>query len=454
MNIEKINKDDLNASITVSIEKTDYEPRVEKKIREYRQKANMPGFRPGMVPTGLIKKLYGKQILLEEINSLLSESLSSYIMENKLPILGEPIPNITEQKTIDWDNDNTYDFVFDVGFAPDFELELSQKDKINFYSIEPEEKSIDEHITSLAGRYGKYIDKEAIEGEEFIRADLSELDENGAPKEDGISVSEASIMVNIVKDEDVKKDFLGKKVGDRFPIDLKKAFENTSEIASMLKTDKKKVEKIESEFMLIIKQVSSYIPSEINQELFDKIFGENVVKSEEEFRQKIREELKKNLEMESDYKFYLDAREKLIEKTNLSLPDKFLKRFLLSSNNNDKLTPEKLEEDYPKYQEQFKWELIKNKIVKDQKIDISQDEMMQYAKHLTRMQFRQYGMNYIPDEYLENYATQTLESEDERRRIAEKILEDKVVKHIRESVKINTKEVSMPEFEKILSKNK
>lgn len=448
MNIVRKDIDSVNATITISIEKADYSEKVEKKLREYRKKANVPGFRPGMVPVGLMKKMYGKSILAEEINKMLSDELYNYIRENNINILGEPLPNITEQKEIDFSTEEDYDFVFDLGLSPEFEVELTKKDKIKYYQITPSEEMIGNQVKSYTSRYGRYAQEEVVEEKDMVKGELVEL-AGAEAKADGIAVNDAVLTPAYIRDEAIKALFVGAKVGDVITFNPKTAFENETEISSLLKIKKEEVAGIDSDFQLTISGITRYFEAELNQELFDKVYGEGVVTSEAEFRAKISETIQISLNNDSNYKFGIDARDALVAKyDNLVFPDAFLKRWLQASN--EKMTEESIEADYPKMIADLKWQLIKDKLGKANDVKVENDEVKDFARQIARSQFAQYGIPVeINDPILDNYTTDMLKKEDSLRNIIDKVYENKVLDLIKNSVKLDTKTVSIEEFNKM-----
>jgi len=447
MNIVKKDLDQNNAIVTLRIEKADYTEKVDKTLRDYRKKANIPGFRPGMVPAGLVKKMYGKAVLAEEINKLVSDNLYKYIRENNLNILGEPLPNETEQKTIDFDTQEDFEFVFDLGLAPEFEVELTKKDKVKFYTIAVSDEMIENQVKSYTGRYGKYIQEEEVEEKDMLKGELLEL-ENGKVNESGLKVKDATLTASYIKDDAQKALFIGAKKGDVITFNPSKAYENETEISSMLKISKDEAKNITSDFQLKIESITRYHESAIDQELFDKVYGESVVSSEEEFRAKIKENIQENLVSDSEYKFGVDAQEILIAKFDgLSFPDAFLKRWVLSSNQN--LTAETLEEDYSKMIADLKWHLIKDKLAKANDIKVEAADVEEYAKKVAKAQFAQYGMIGMDDEIITNYAKDMMKKEDTLKNMIDKVAEEKVFVVIKEAVKLDNKEISIEDFNKL-----
>ncbi len=447
MNIVRKDIDQNNAILTLSIEKADYTEKVEKTLRDYRKKANIPGFRPGMVPAGLVKKMYGKAVLADEINKMVSDELYKYISDNKINMLGEPLPNETEQKEIDFDTQEDFEFCFDLGLAPEFEVELTKKDKIKFYNITVSAEMIDNQVKSYQQRYGKYIQEETVEEKDMVKGELLEL-ANGKVNEKGIKLSDATLTPAYMKDEAQKAIFVAATKGAVVTFNPAKAFDNDAELASLLKVSKDDVKDITSDFQFTIESITRYHEAEINTELFDKVYGEGVVATEEEFRAKIKENIQENLTDDSDYKFGIDAREVVLEKYDaLTFPDAFLKRWVLATNKN--ITPETLEEDYPKMIADLKWQLIKDKIAKANDVKIEAEDVNGYAKKMAKAQFAQYGMIGMDDEILENYAKDILKKEETAKGIIERVVENKVFEAIKSAVKLDTKEISIDDFNKM-----
>jgi trigger factor len=447
MNIVRKDLDQNNAIVTLSIEKADYTEQVDKKLRETRKKANIPGFRPGMVPAGLIKKMYGKQMVAEEINKLVSDQLYNYIRDNNVNILGEPLPNQTEQKVIDFDTQEDFEFVFDLGIAPEFEVELTKKDKVKFYTITVSDEMIENQVKSYTGRYGKYIQEEVVEEKDMLKGELLEM-ADGKVNESGIKVQDATLTAAYMKDDAQKALFVGAKKGDIITFNPAKAFESETEVSSMLKISKDAAKEVVADFQLKIESITRYHESAIDQELFDKVYGEGVVTSEEEFRAKIKGDIQENLNSDSEYKFGIDAQKMLVDKYNdLIFPDAFLKRWVLSSNEN--ITPETLEEDFPKMIENLKWQLIKNKLEKANDVKVDRDDIDGYARKMAKAQFAQYGMIGMDDEIIANYAKDMMKKEETLRNVMEKVAEEKVLASVKESVKLENKEITIEEFNKM-----
>ena len=455
MNIEKEQIDDLNAVVHITLEKDDYEPRVETVLKDYRKKVNMPGFRPGKVPASLVKKMYGKAVLVDEINKLVSENLSSYITENKLDILGEPLPS-EKQQTIDFDNDEQFKFSFDLGLTPEVEVKLTKREKLPFYNIEVTDDMLDGQKKNVTSRFGTTEPREEAGEKSMLKGDFVQLDQKGEPLEDGIKAEDAVMSTAIIKTEKEKKKIVGAKVGDEIVFEPKKAFPNDTEISYLLKISKEEAAALEGKFRFTVKEITEYIDPELNQELFDKIFGPGKVTNEEEFTAQVKEDLENTLKMESEYKFTLDAKEKLMGKVDMKLPEEFLKRWIKATNQNKEeqdFTDEQIDQEMPRFLEDLKWQIIRNQLIKENDLKVEQQDVIDFAKKSAKLQFMQYGLNNVPDEHIESYAMDMLKNEDQQRSMAEGAINDKVMDFVKEAVKVEEKEVSRDEFNKLFEKS-
>lgn len=453
MNITRENIDELNAVLKVQVEKADYENRVNNILKDYKKKAQVPGFRPGKVPFGLVQKMYGTAILAEEVNKIISESLQNYFKEENLEILGEPLPNEKETSDIDWKSQGDFEFAFDLGIAPEIEIKLSKRDKIAYYQIEVDQQTRENTINNHARRFGQFVNATEVEDEEMLTGNFSQADEDGNIIENGITKEAASIALNMLKDENIKGMFKGAKINDIITFDLKKAYPNETEISSLLGIEKEAVEDLEPNFQFTITEIKKFVPHEINQELFDQVYGENTVTTLEEFEQKVEEEIKVSYLKDSDYRFAVDAKNKLIKKFNPELPNDFLKRWLFEINK-EKFTMEDIEKDYDKFAEDIQWQLIKNKIIKEAEIKVEMEEVKESAKELARYQFQQYGLFNLGEEHIDNYANEILKKQEDANRLFEKVAEDKVIDFVKEKVKLDEKEIGLDEFNKLFEKDK
>lgn len=449
MNILFENVDKVSALLTIQMEKADYEEKVNAALKDFRKKANMPGFRPGQVPMGMLKKRFGKEVTAEEVNKLLGEKLYGYIKDNNINMLGEPLPNEERQKQIDFETMESFEFVFDIALAPEFKAELTGEDAIDYYTIDVDDEMVNKQVDMYRQRGGNYNKVDTYQEKDMVKGLLAELDENGNTKEGGIQVEGAVMLPDYMKNEDEKAKFAGCKVNDVLVFNPNKAYDGHDvEISSLLKIKKEEAAAMTSDFSFQVEEITRFTPAELNQELFDQVMGEGAVKSEEEFRGKVKESLAAQFVNDSDYKFMLDVRTYLTGKVGkLEYPDALLKR-IMRLNNADK--DEKfVEENYDKSIEELTWHLIKEQLVKTYEIKVEQADVMEAAKEVTRMQFAQYGMVNVPDEVLENYAKEQLKKKEQVDGLVNRTVEHKLGQAIKAVVKLNAKTVSLDEFNKL-----
>lgn len=448
MNVSLINNDSVRGLIKLEIVKSDYEAAVEKSLRSFRQKANVPGFRKGMVPMGMVKKMYGKQALLEEVNRLVSDNLFKYIHENNLNILGEPLASEAEPSALDFDKDEDFVFNFDVALAPEININMSKEDTLPYYEVKIDDDMLNKQVEAYTANFGTYEAGEEVEEKDLVKGTVAEL-ENGAPKEGGVVVENAVLMPMYIKDEAEKAKFIGSKVNTVVVFNPNKAYEGAeAEIASFLHVEKEKVAELTGDFSFEIKEISRHKNAELNQELFDKVFGESVVTSEEEFRNKIREALAEQFTPQCDFKFLSDAREVLVKKAGeLKFADDILKRWLLVAN--EKNTAENIENDYPHIIEDLTYHLIKESLVKANGLKVQDADIEEFAKRVAKAQFAQYGMLSVPEDALENYAKEMLKNKQTLQNILDRAVEEKLAAWLKEQVTIDKKEVTADEFAKM-----
>jgi trigger factor len=439
MNVTRENIDALNATVRIDIDKADYEEKVEKKLREYRRTASIKGFRPGHVPVQMIRKMYGTTVLIDEVNNIVSETLSEYIKNENLDILGDPIPK-NDGHIFDPEKSDQFSFTFELGLAPEFEVNLNKKHKLTRYLIEPDTKMIADSIDSYTRRYGEFITAEAAEEKDMLKGIIESSD--GSVKNDA-----ATLSVEMVKDEEIKNSFLGKQAGDTIEFDLRRAFPNDYEIAGLLKKQKDEVKEFQGQYSIQIMEISRFVPAENNQELWDKVYGEGTVKSVTEFEAKVTEEIREFFNRETEYKLRTDARDLALAKTAFELPEEFLKRWLLRVN--EKTTAEDIEKDFDHFREDIRWQLIKNRVAKDNEVKITDEEILGEAKAFTRAQFAQYGLQYVSEEQVTSFAINFLKNEEEARRIAEKVLDTRVLGLLIDAVRVDEKRVTPEEFNKL-----
>ena len=449
MNVSLQNIDKVSALLTVKLEKADYQEKVDKALKSFRQKAQMPGFRKGMIPMSLIKKMYGKSVLAEEVNKLLSETVSKYIQDNKVNILGEPLPNEDKQPAIDFDTMDEFEFLFDIALAPDFKVEVSADDKVDYYDIEVSDEMVNDQIKAYTQRNGKYEKVDAYADKDMLKGLLAELDEAGNTKEGGIQEEGAVMMPAYMKNDEQKAVFANAKVNDVLVFNPHTAWDgNPAELASLLKVDKEAAVEVKSNFSFQVEEITRFVEGELNQEIFDQVFGEGNVKTEEEFRVKVKEAIAKQFVVDSDYKFLLDLRKVLMEKVGkLEFPDALLKR-IMRANNPDK--DEKFVEDnYDKSIEELTWHLIKEQLVKANDIKVEQQDIANMAREATRAQFAQYGMLNIPDELVENYVKEMLKKKESVEGLVNRVVETKLTDAIKPQVTLEHKSISAADFNKM-----
>jgi trigger factor len=450
MNINKEQIDDLNMVVSVEIGKDDYEPKVNEILRDYRRKANMPGFRPGKVPEGLIRKMYGKAVLIDEINKLVTESLQKYVEEQGLKTLGNPLP-VAKEEDLEWEIGNDYTFDFEMGLAPVIDINLSKEDQLVKYRITIDREQIDSEIEKYAGRFGRFTDVDAVtEFNEKITGDIVQLGEDAQPLPDGLSAEDASMLAALIKDEESKKPFENAKAGDEIVFNLSNTFPNEWEIASILKKkDKNEIGDIsESQFKFTVKTVQKYVNAEINQELFDKAFGEGVVADLEDFENRIKNSIASDLEESCNSKFSLDMRDYLMQKFDPSLPENFLRKCFKSAN--DEVVEEDFDREFPQVLENMKWELIADAVIRQYELKVDEQEIIEAAKAAARRQFSMYGLKNIADEYLSQYAMSMLKDEKSVRSMASQALERKIARTVIEFADVSIQEVSVEEFEELI----
>ena len=448
MDTSLISVDSVNAILKIEVKKADYQVKVDEAVKTFRKKANVPGFRPGTVPVGMVKKMYGKSILADEVNKLVGEGIYNYIQENKLNILGEPLPNQEKQQPVDFAKEEDYEFFFDIALAPEIKLDLTKKDKMDYFKIAIDEELVQKQISSYKANYGKYETvEEDAKPTDLLKGEVVEL-ENGTPKAGGIAVEGAVLMPSYMKDEEEQAKFANVKKEAQIVFNPGKAYDgNETEIASFLHIDKDAVEAIAPKFMFTVKEITRYKEADLDQALFDKVFGEGTVKTEVEFLDKIKESLSSQLAPDSDYKFLLDARALLENKVgDLTFPDAFLKRWLLTTGSEK--TAESLDAEYPKILEDLKFHLIKEQLAKDNDLKIEEADVRNVAMQAARVQFAQYGMVGMPDDVLANYANEMLKNKETSRNLVDKAMEEKIAACLKSLITLNEKEISLDEFKK------
>ena len=449
MNIKFESADKINGLMTVTIEQADYQEAVDKKLKEYRKKAQVPGFRPGMVPMGLIKKQYGTAVKVDEVNRILGEKLYEYIRENKIQMLGEPLPNQEKQQPQDLAGDGPFEFVFDIAVAPEFKAELTAKDKINFYTIKVDDKLIDDQVQMYASQAGEFVEAQEWSGNDTLKGDLRQLDAEGNTLEGGITTEGGMIMPSYIKGEDERKKFEGAKPGDIITFNPKKAYpDNDAGVAALLKVQKDDVKDMESDFSFQVTEIRHFQPAAVDEKLFERVFGEGV-KDEADFRQRIADGLKAQLAGNSDYKFLLDVREYVENKVgDLQFPEALLKRVMLQ-NNQDK-GEDFVEKNFEASIKELKWHLIKEQLVAAAQVKVEDADLKAVAKEAIRAQFAQYGMSNVPEDVLDNYAEEQLKKRENIDSFVDRAVDMKLTQALKGIVKLVEKEVTLDEFNKMM----
>ncbi len=444
MNITQDNLDNLNSVITVKINPEDYKERVEKAIKTQAKKAKLPGFRPGMVPPSHIKKMYGKNILVDEINTILNDTLTNYISENKLEVLGQPLPKIDDSKDFNWDFTDEFEFIYELGLAPEFDMDFSSKDTITYYKVKIDEETLASRITNLRKSYGKMSNPDVSADEDVLYADLKQLSADGSVFEGGIS-NTASVRLDQVSDAKIKKTLIGLKKDDVVEFDIQKAFDsNTTIIAKVLNIPEEDARDLKSKFQLRVKNINRLEEGDLNQEFFDKLFGADVVKTEAEFREKITEELESMMVQNADQKLQADILKFSLDKVSMNLPDEFLKRWLKATN--EKLSDEELAQGYDDFARNLRWTLIENKIIKDNKLEIKYDQVFETAKKRLDAQFRMYSPQPLSEEQLGQYTAQFLQDKENANRIFEEVKAQHVFDYLKSILTLDNKEIEYNKF--------
>ena len=452
MNISFENPDKINGVLKITIEKDDYQGEVDKTLKNYRKQANIPGFRQGQAPIGMIKRQFGMQVKMDVINKILGEKLNGYIIDNKIAMLGTPLPNEAQVEQ-DLEKDGPFEFIFDIAVAPEINIEINGNDEIDHYSIEVDDKLVDQQVDmfrSRAGHYDKVEEYDAAQND-MLKGDLRELDADGNAKEDGIVVEQAVLMPEYLKVEDQKSLFDGAKLGSVITFNPKKAYpESNAEIKSLLKISDEQAEGLTSDFTFLVTEISRFVKAEVNQELFDQVFGEGNVNDEADFRQKVAESIKAQFSNDEEFKFMLDIRKYAEDKVGeVAFPDELLKR-VMKSNNQDK-DDKFIEDNYAASIKELKWSLIKNELMEANELKVEKEDVVKVVKDIARMQFAQYGMSNVPEEYLDNYVDKIMKEEKNLESYIERASDIKLAAALKKVVKLNEKTVSLDEFNKIMS---
>ncbi|MCQ2226453.1 MAG: trigger factor [Bacteroidales bacterium] len=439
MNISREDIDALNAVITLNVESADYEPKVAAALKEYGKKVTMPGFRPGKVPAGLVKKQFGKAILAEEVNKLIDETINNYIKDNDLNIIGQPLP-AEGQDPIDFDKEiSGFQFKFEVGLAPKVNIDLS-KVKVPYYTIEITDEDVDQQIKMLTQRFATNETVDVIGEKSMVKGSVK-----GA-----FSNESAVISTSVIKNDAEKAKFNGKKVGDTIKFDLKKAFPNETEISYILGISKEEAATVEGKYEFTVTEITEYKDAELTQEIFDQVFGKDTVKSVEEFKAKAKESLEEQYQLQQDNLFGFKLRKTLVAQEKMELPEKFMKRWLTVVNQGNKnFTAEVLEKEFPELLDEYRWTDIRQSISEANNVKLNEQDIIAFAKKAAKMQFAQYGMTGIPESYLEGYAQNMLQDKEQREQMIMGAVNDAVVALAKTKVKLENKKTTRADFGKL-----
>ncbi|WP_316832029.1 trigger factor [Pedobacter aquatilis] len=443
MNITQEKTGNLNAVVKIKIAPADYTAKVDKAIKDQAKKAQLPGFRKGMVPAAHIKRMYGKSILVEEVNNLLNDTLSNYITEQKLEILGQPLPKMDDEREFKWDNTDDFEFDYELGLAPAFDVNVSSKDKFTQYVIKADKETLETRIKNIRRSYGKMTNPEVSAEGDVLYAELVQLGADGSVFEGGIT-NTATLRLDQVTDKKILKSLVGLKKDDVVTIDIQKAFGDAAVIAKALNISEEDAAELKSSFQLTVKNVNRLEESDLNQEFFDKLFGEGTVTDEAGFKAKITEEVESMFKQDAERKLSNDIYEQLLAKHNFELPDEFLRRWLKATN--EKLTDEELAEGYDDFAKNLKWTLIENKIIKDNSIEIKYEDVVQAAKAKLDAQFRMYSPSPLPEDQLAQYAVQFLQDKENANRTFEEVKALKTFEQIKSIVTLEDKAIDYDKF--------
>lgn len=451
MNITKEETGTLTATIRVEILEEDYQDSVKKVLKDYQKKANMPGFRPGKVPFGMIQKMYGKAVIADEVNKILSENLNNYIKDNDLNIIGHPIANTEKTKSLDFEHEQSFEFFFDIGLSPEIDLELSDKIKVDFHKIKVDAKTTEKYLEDVKKRFGNSTQPEESGEEDIMKGKIEELDPDGNPLENGIN-RETSVYIDFVKTKTEKKKFTGKKVGDSVVFNVVKAFKNEVDRASLLGINKEELEEHQGDFRFLIEDIHRIEPAEVNEELFKKVFPTETIENEEQFMERLNKEIEKSYEAESDRYFMTSARDKLIETVDISLPDDFMKRWLVEQSEG-KITQDQIDKEYDQYAKSLKWQLIQNKIMKDHDIRVEEEEIRQYVRNYFASQGLAGGDDEESKKRIETIVDSVLQNKEEIQQIYDQLYDQKIHELLKSKLKLSNKSVSYDDFIKLVTKS-
>ncbi len=442
---------DLLAILSVEVKEVDYRERVEKELKRYRQTAQIAGFRKGKIPISIINKKYRKSVIVEEVNKLLQDELYKYINSEKLRVLGSPIP--IEKAPINWESTEEFNFEYEVGLAPEFDVNITSKDKLNYYKIKADVKLVNSYCNDIAKRYGKMSNPEVSIKGDLIYCTIEQLNDDGKLIEGGIK-NDATVSMDYISNAKIMRKFIGLKKGDILTLNIMQAFTNPTDLASMLNIDHSSIDNLDSEdFQFTVKNINRLEPAQLDIELFDKVYGKGSVKTEKDFKEKVKAEAEAQFISESDRMLKNDVVNYFLDKLKLNMPHDFLKRWLVKTSEKP-ITMQMVEKEYDMYSKSLQWQLIENKILKNYDVKVTQDDVLEHAKKLIRIQMKQYGQPEGDDKQLSEIANNILKNEDEKKKLYDQIFDERTLSVYKEKFKLKEKSISYDDFVKLASAKK
>ena len=448
MKITQSKVKNMMSSIIVEVEESDYIEKVDAALKKYRKDAVIPGFRKGKTPMSIISKQYKVSIVVDEVNKMIQDQLYKHITDKKVRVLGSPMPMSSEE--IDWVNSVDFKFEYEIGLAPEFDVKLSGKDSLDYYNIKAEEKLVDNYCTDIAKRYGKMSNPEVSEKGDMVFCAINQLDVNGVLMKNGIS-NDATVSIDVIEDKKNQKKFIGLKKDDNLTLNVVSTFTNQTDLAAMLNISADELKGLVSEdFQFTVKQVNRLAPSELNEELFSKVYKEESIKDVKIFKAKIKEEAENSFIVESDRMLKNDVVTFFVNKTKLKLPDEFLKRWLVKTSEKP-LTMEQVEQEYDMYSKSLKWQLIENKILEEHEIKINNEDLLEHTKKMVAFQMKQYGQASTDEKQLLDISENILKNDDERKKISDQLFDERTLVIYKEIFKLKNKSISYDDFVKLAS---
>jgi len=449
MNITQENKGKLETILKIELKEDDYREKVSAELRKIQRKAQMPGFRPGKVPFGMINKMYSQSVLADEVNKMLVDEVYKYVKDQNLDILGNPLPDHKAASKIDWENQTDFEFYYSIGLAPKVELDLNDAIEVDYHRIMVSDEIIDNYISDIRNRFGKMINPDISEADDVLFGEFVELESAGNLKENA-HTHKTNLFIKFVKDDSVKNELIGKKIGDAIEFDLLKALENESEAASTIGVKKGDLSNYSNLFRFTIENISRVEPAEMNEDLFKKALPEEEAKTEDEFRSLLSQQVSKQYQVDAEKHFRNEVNKKLIEVTSLELPEEFLKRWLKEANK-DEFTVEQIEEEFPKLADSFRWQLIENHIISSNKLEVSPDEVTEHLTSFMRAQLKQYGQENVEQSVIDGYVKEIMKNQDEMKKVYDNLFDQKLLGLYKEKLKLNEIEIGFDDFVKLVT---